>query len=1307
MDFQIDKFTINIDLSNGMITSAVLIISKIATQIDGNIHVIDYVGDSIHKYFTISNDSKPEFIENTKEIIPKLIFVDDAIMDIEWIKEYVNRMDSMDLVFINGAEKLLRYSEIQPLFMNSFRGKTNTIHFSEQENWKELLSELDAIYGDYQNSVAGIVTNIFTDTICRKIIVKELENSENMSIMSMADPRMNYDNVLIQHEILENISKEPLDKAMSIIENRRNKLGDRSYYFYMAIANYKNGNLSEAINLMDEQYENLLKQDKLILANLYIEVNDKDNAERILMELVEEDRYLHDLIPSFLRLYEENTEKYLYWLEQGMKYTPNCPAIIELNATFLSQNEKYEDAANEFRRLGTYINRDYYELVARMNEILAGKIVGDQNIKKYVYECFNDNPDLKNEGIYRLANYYLDVKKSDYLCFKCLEDAEIAYDRKRSTDIVKMKMAILKDEKRAAKVLGKLKPFNKDRDAEKIARVRAEMLVTFIQILAGFKGGYLFWREFLESQNNGIWNRYAYKLLIDILPGCLDELEKRVDSSKIYLLSQRKIQGVGDDLLNNPEQTFVNLIRLMRSIKVNYFYYDAAFDSDEQFVKSILTPAEVLNDNTMRIVCRYYISIIFAVSGKHQEANNNALFILELINILNEKDRILALYLGLLAWGHSQYCMGRYTEGIFCVLSAMKYCVMTNEAIPFIEEGINVISKFISECMDKSLQVDAENWKVMALKVDKYNSNLMRAILIQKYNSEKYLEKLKRDIEECSNIDTNWAENVINVVAIYAKKGMTSDALKFINMYGKNTIKLLEKRMDIRFQVLYDWAVICFSSLDERNNLYQALNYIEIAYQDIEEKRRVSHREERGSIGAQSNKILKLHLDICCTILNFESTNCGVQLYLESRIDEIVSKLSPRSIVEQKNYYNTQYDVAAAKKLEEKYNVINEEYKLLIKNGADIGTISEKAKASQEILEILKKTHPHFAELKTYTPPSVEEIQCILKKREILYQNILTKYGVIEIVISSNNVIRSYRGIDKKKSDVSVLSKEFSEAMQGQRNIDSETLHSDIYNISKIIAESLISYVCDNEVDRIFYLPDYELNMFPASLISTDKFSLIENVQSIVNILDYTSILEFNRNVKMDGVINRCVGNEADSEIHIISKYLKSVKMDCFMNLDNKSDDISNIRKAMEEHSQFNAVAIYGHGISDPIAGKLDGARGIEGKNHIFALSDLIDGLESKIFILISCRAGTPNNMTAEESCGTWATLLEKFRGTIVCCKWDVYTNKTVEFLKRFFELSLLDDKTLDNAINIVQREMKQKYPHEPQYWAGIEIWNN
>jgi len=724
-------------------------------------------------------------------------------------------------------------------------------------------------------------------------------------------------------------------------------------------------------------------------------------------------------------------------------------------------------------------------------------------------------------------------------------------------------------------------------------------------------------------------------------------------------------------------------------------------------VQAILTPGEVLNDNRLRIVCRYYLSIIASGLGQHQDANNYAISIMELYEIVDDEYKMLSIHLGLLSWGYSQYRLGRHTEGVLCIISSIG--VVTDEILPFLEEGINIVSRFITDDLATNVvSPDWNFWEKISDDLGDLNVNLKHFLSME--NSEyikKTISELYSKIENAEIRDANWAGDIANLVALHAKEKNINKAIEVLDKYGKIAIPFLEKRKDIRFEILYNWSFIYFSNPKGVNNFFIALDLIELAYKDLEEKRKVSHREERASIGAQSTKIYRLYIDICSTLLHLMNDGAGLKSVMENKIQDIISKLSPRSIIEQKNYYQKRQYTQEAVEVEKEFHIKREEYRnLVLQDGGNTQRLSEKAKIVEGLSSKLKEIHPNYMELKEYKTLTFLEIQQIIEDNEVLFQCVLTTTGVITILISKNDIKLEHKYLDPFRSDIRSLTETYSKHMQ-LSNLKYDELEKIILSISQGVGEELFAFLENNDIERIYFVPDFELHMFPLSVYCTDRISILDKTESIVNLIDYSSLLYFKRSNVINGVANRIIGNSSDSELKKIQKWLKENEKDLFVVLNNDSDNLDNLKNVTEYTEDINTVAIYAHGVSDPTAHLLDGAKGIEGSKKIFELEDVIDNISiMENFVLISCSAGSPDNKMIEESYGTWATLFEKFNGNIITCRWDVSTEKTLELMKEVYYQAMENRETIDKSLLIAQKKMKMKYK-DPQFWAGVEFWIN
>lgn len=590
--------------------------------------------------------------------------------------------------------------------------------------------------------------------------------------MSITTTSYNYNheqNYKLQKDLISKINVLNLNDFITFLRELENRLSEREYNYYVAIAYYKSGDISTSIKILNEHYGSLLDEDKLMLADMLITIKEKGRAKDILDELYKKNKYLKNLFSSILRL-NLNSESFKYWLELAKKYDPDNPAVIELWASKLSSEQNYEEAAKVFRELSKIRNEAYYELVARMNDILAGKFSKDPDKIDYINKYIDLNPQLRNEGCLRLANYFIFNKQSYFCAYQCLKSTQIGVEQPKSTEIIKLKIDILKDEIKISKALYKLKPFSKLEDAERIAEERTKNIVEFIQILASKKAGYLIWRDFLTCQDNNAWNKYSLTCLYKKLEMISsNDINSKIRNSYLIFVDKKEIQQLGNDIESNPKQAAINLIRLLRSIKNGDFEL-SNFNTFEEFVKATLTPGEVLNDDNLRIISRYYVSIIASSQGKHQDANNYALSVLELYDMIADSDlKNFCLYLGLLSWGYSQYRIGRHTEGILCIISLVDFCTNSSEVLPFLEEGLNIISRFITDDVQEEFKKQYSKWSIITDKLGKYNENFFNL----KYlcaNDDDIISELSIRIDTCEKFTVNWAGDVVNLIARYAKK---------------------------------------------------------------------------------------------------------------------------------------------------------------------------------------------------------------------------------------------------------------------------------------------------------------------------------------------------------------------------------------------------------------------------------------------------------------------------------------------------------------------------------------------------------
>ena len=367
----------------------------------------------------------------------------------------------------------------------------------KQRDWKQLTDFIDNIYFDFQKKLAGIFSIIYTDKGGSEVICKLLETSNNLSITVTGYDCENK----IYNEfdyILSKMNSTPLSDILADIKSKASIFGEKNTRYLTAIAYNNAGDIDKAIEILDFITEDDEEALQICFSDLLIirgNKNDLKRAEKLLLSLYSKSKLTEGLFPALFRLYQNDKINLNKYIMEALKYDPDNLATIEMYGTMLSYSGKNIEAAKEFRKLESFFNNGLYELIARINEIIAWSISSNKDIEKYIYEHINKYPSIKNEALLRLSNYFQQYKKSYFLEYKYLKAADIRYDANKVFEILLRKIEILKDEKIASKAIGKLKPYNKIKDAQKLNSERFCVLIECITILSSYHNGYLYWRD--------------------------------------------------------------------------------------------------------------------------------------------------------------------------------------------------------------------------------------------------------------------------------------------------------------------------------------------------------------------------------------------------------------------------------------------------------------------------------------------------------------------------------------------------------------------------------------------------------------------------------------------------------------------------------------------------------------------------------------------------------------------------------------------------------------------------------------------
>lgn len=1129
---QFDPFTLNIDIAGNQEMTTIEIMN-ILLQTDCKIHIINYSSFNIENY--ISSKIKVDGNDFLKSKYRNIIFVNETKVSRTWLDDYTKKCGNNDFIFINDVRRLIRAPKNKGDFLTTTIGhQRTTVHFESEENWEELICFLDSYYKNYQEKLYGIFTVVYTDLSGYKSIIKNLENVDSMSIISTSYDTDNSD-VFSLDEIKSDIITLPLNEVLKKIEQMKEKISDESYRLLISIAYFYGGDINNAIKELEMIEKKLSDQNLVSLADMLLKRGtsaDIAKAERLLLKVYKNNKTAKNLFPTFFRLYEKNKLKLHELVLEALKYDPDDLAVIEMNGIRLASIGQHLEAAKEFRRLANYENFPYYELEARINEIIADNKLKDENKVMYIEDHVKIYPHLKNEAMLRLANYFIEYKQSYFMAYKCLSKADINLESLKQQEIMLLKIKILKDENNASKALMKLKPYKKIEDAQQLNRERYKALIESIKVFSLYSKGYLHWRDFIECQSSKSWSENIYPFIKESIDKFIElDIKKLIESSFIYKAENIEIVENMELIEENYESLNANVIKIVRRVFSDK-KYDKIDTNFEELFKTILTIPIITNNQIAETWVMYYLSLIASMSGNGQRANEIALTLFDRISRVEKEIQKLCQCLGLIAWGNTQYRAGRKVEGISCVMVAMQLSIDIKEPYPIIEFGLNIIVKFLEDKCSDDIQREIDYWRKFNDKIERKNTTL-------DYLCVDNEEILLKKIEKCENKDSEWAGNIVNLIRRYLDKKQFDKAYVLLEEYSEEAINYLSNRKDVLFHILYNWANVYLYSIKNGgiNNLFKALKLSQKAIHELEEFRySYSHKEERAGLGDITLEIYKNHI-VILGLLYEKQRNSDLGLYFKKQIFSIIHNVLPRTLIEQRKYHLEFEITDEVKELQSQYEKSKLEYdEMTRKRLNDENSMSLKAKLISSLEKKLKENHPYYKSLEKSNPINFDELSSNLAENELCFQYVITFLGVLIILIEKNNIELYFDICDTFELQKNI--DEFSYLIQ--HDGAKEKLEELSISISKVIFKRLKHKIAEKANTKLYCVSNFDGKLFPFVAFKEDEDYILHKISSIINIVDY-SVLDYKQiNYKVNGVFNKIIGKK---KIHRLMNGLSGQKI--------------------------------------------------------------------------------------------------------------------------------------------------------------------
>ncbi|UJF33763.1 hypothetical protein [Paenibacillus hexagrammi] len=596
-------------------------------------------------------------------------------------------------------------------------------------------------------------------------------------------------------------------------------------------------------------------------------------------------------------------------------------------------------------------------------------------------------------------------------------------------------------------------------------------------------------------------------------------------------------------------------------------------------------------------------------------------------------------------------------------------------------------------------------------RIDSKHAAIRSAVLIKDF--EKVYEILNPVINSLPmKVDTEWAVDLSNYIMACMETNRPAEAFGLITTYSEMVIPYLYARRDLLPRCLQSWSQILVrvkagESLDK---FRLARRLLEEAVQVMDTRRSgLFHKGERANFSDIHRGVLLDYLEVLVIINKTEGFSEEEKQSTHREIIKVFSFINPRSVLETR--VSDSRLTPELRELEKAYNRVNDEILLLEHSNEK----QELVRQQNELLEELKKSHPHYRSLSNIDA-RIEELHTKLDERSVFVQYAVLKFGIILLIVNNTslnieyvmlNTIK-YRGINERLGNM----------LQGadlhtEREV--ELCKKITQELSKPLMQPLNNFLSSMNVEisdiNLYISPDLSLPLFSISLLNDEGEWLLNKVKGVSNVLDLSHVVDpriaKNRGTK---IVIATLGSANDKAIGIARRKIKTWVTNpqiIHLELAGQVDEIDKLTYLCRvEHP--STVIVIGHGISDRNAGVLSGAVGIQGHTHTIWGEDFekLEGFTDNL-VLISCSAGSNYEEQIESSTGVLNNILSYNFSGLVLCRWDVNAQATFEILD-----IIINDITKKEVVGIADSLMKSQRELQkiekwksPVFWAGLEYW--
>lgn len=1244
---------------------------------------------------------------------PQLAVTVPESKSVEFLVGQLTGGERFDYLVLNGAECFVNLVLENP----GHPDRGITLHGSKDLPWRQMLKAVKVL----RQSMAqvNLVIIVFAEEEANEEIANLFEDDDSAEILVIG-PKEESQSLEAQRVIVLAIQEKPLDEALQEINLHREILPDHEVTRLQAYAYLRNGYSSEASKCFEQVYEHLQGTDRVNLADLYVKAGNPQRAFDVAKRAFDDSPLTQGVAKTLLKsllsiintsaLEPKARDEWSDLVDRAYQSDGDNPEVINAAADCLNGLGLYLEAARLRRRLASLVDDPRQELLARFLDVLADPTTELRAAERRILDWISKYPDLKDEGHYKLGVLW--QRESSYKAFHHWAKVSISPESPFACDAAIGRLSILEDNIAAAKALH----LNFNSDLDKIAERKTRELLRNLELLSTDNNGYTIWGNYIDRAfTKSTWLKCLTKPLLDEISSWTNHVTNQQVSDS-YL--KRASQSVGEE----PDSLtpLVSLL-FLRKLKAKELPSIANDEDAYVLMQGALVSGVTQGNSTEEVWIRYEAAVLLSLLGRDQEAIDHTLSIFHLANGIQDQSlKRTARMLAFIAWGNVQCRIGHTVEGLASLLTAMRMSREIGEVGAFVEDGLNVLQRALLDHLVLQKLTDADQATVLALferfapHVDQLAGAVRQAMLQNDYSSVYTL--LHDTVYGETSHEGDWAEHLNNFIAACEVTGRRTEASNLICKYADEAVQLLSQRHDLLPRVLAFWSSLLILDGEEpmitRLRLARRLLASAVTLGDSR-RESLKYRGERSHLADLHRDVVVKYVEVLAMIhecVDFTSTE------RESALEEIVqslSRINARSIVESRRHRNLLTDDLVA--AEREYSALFTEISGIKEDTVERRALVERYNALQAELQ---QRHPFFKAVPRLAKYHFMDYQAALRDGEVLAQYVLTDLGMVTIVVSSSTyrVRFTFTSSAAYRNSVNRLGASLQMA-SGPTDQDIVQVRALCEHLSKPIIEPILEVLRllpDRGMNTKLYLcPDLSLSLFSSALLACEDGWLVEIVDGIVNVVDFSQLIE-RIDYKIKGTqtvtLAATLGSEADRAVNDARAKLHiwtNQQLVEWIDLKNNNQDLKSLVEECRAISPGSVVLI-GHGIIDANAGMLSGATSILGHKHTIWGDDLsvLAGLTDNL-VLLSCSGGAPYEGQIESSTGVWNQVLsENFFG-VVLCRWNVDVKASLELLERILSSRHRDPEIpMVTAMRSAQRTLSRTSGlMHPYYWAGLEYW--